>query len=96
MEHRSIGRKDAAVARAMEFLIALEVGNRAAQMRAHRAGNSESLVAIAKYVNLFLGEKGGRAEGEVGGVADLERLRRLIIDAGNQVANHRSEADRNS
>jgi len=80
----TVGPEDTAVARAMKLLIALKVRHSATEMRADRAGNGESLVAIMEDEDLLFDEKRWRSKGEVRGVANLERLRRLVVDTWHQ------------
>jgi hypothetical protein len=68
----------------VEAIVALEVRDGAAKMRADSAGYSESLIAIAKDEDLLLDQERGGAKGEVGGIAYLEGLRRLIENAWHQ------------
>jgi hypothetical protein len=88
MLHRTVGTKYAAVAGTVEAVVALEVRDGTAQVGADRAGNCEALVAIAKDEDLFVHQEGGRAKGKVSGIANLERLRRLVKDARYEEADN--------
>ena len=68
-----------------------EMRHRAAQMGADRAGYGEAFVAIAKDEDLLVHQKGGRAEGKIRRVADLECLRRLIKDARHEEPDNGSQ-----
>jgi hypothetical protein len=76
----------------MELLVAGEMRNGAAKMRADCTGYGESLVSIAKHKDLFVGHKRWRPKGKVGGVADLERLWWLIKHVRYQEPSHGSHA----
>jgi hypothetical protein len=56
----------------MKLSIALEVRNRAAEMRADCAGHCKPFVTVAEYVDFLVGHERGLAEGEVGWISDLE------------------------
>jgi hypothetical protein len=56
----------------MELSIALEMRHSASEMRTNRTGSRESFLSIAKDENLLFYQEGGRAEGKICRVADLE------------------------
>ncbi len=78
---------------AMESLIALEVGHRAAQMRANCTRHGKPFVAIAKHKYLFLYQECGWPKGKICWLANLEGLGRLIKDARHQEPKHGRETD---
>ncbi len=71
MLHRAIGPEDAAVARAVEALVALEIADRASEVGADRACHRKPFVSVAEHKDLLVGEKRGSAEGKVRRIADL-------------------------
>jgi len=93
MLHQAVGAKYATVARTMEAAIAGEVSDRTAQMSADRAGYGKPLIAITKDEDLLLHQKRRRPEGIIGGIANLEGLRRLIKNARHQKPYDRPQAD---
>src|ERR1035438_5463902 len=75
----------------MEALIALEIPDRTAEVGADGIGHRETFLRVAEHEDFFVRQECGRAIREIRGVADLERLRRLVKYARRQKLHHRSE-----